>query len=148
MMNGPKAQNKFCRILVVQSRRGKSKMMKKILPNFSCSAKLRPDVVMLQSPHFSRALCDHRPSLHPLEPSSGCIPLVHILDFPLYVPFVRPSRSPLTRRGPRAVRNDDYYDDIIGEDTSKGGWVGVENRVENRLKVIRTEYEGTLTKAR
>jgi hypothetical protein len=32
---------------------------------------------------------------------------------------------------------------------SKGGWAeALRNRVEKRLKVIGTEYEGTLTKAR
>src|SRR5277367_5685267 len=52
-----------------------SRRHKKILQNFGCSAKFHPDVVVLQSIHFSRALYDHPPSLHSLEPSSGCIPL-------------------------------------------------------------------------
>src|SRR5271154_1961754 len=41
------------------------------------------------------------PFVHPLEPSSGCIPLGAHARLPSACAFVRSSRSPPTRRGPR-----------------------------------------------
>src|SRR5271170_4758992 len=76
-------------------RRERRKMIKKkILPNFCCSAKLHPDVVVLQSLHFSQALCDHPSSCILWSPPLAVFRLVHMLGFPLHVPFVRPSMFP------------------------------------------------------
>src|SRR5271154_5318971 len=71
-----------------------SRRHKKILPNFCCSAKLHPDVVVLQSLHFSQALCDHPSSCILWSPPLAVFRLVHMLGFPLHVPFVRPSMFP------------------------------------------------------
>ena len=67
-------EKKFCRIFVVR-------------PSFT-------DVVMLHSLHFSRDLCDHPSFMHPLEPFSGCIRLVHMLGFPLHVHLYAPLGPP------------------------------------------------------
>src|SRR5271170_445651 len=89
-------------------RRERRKMIKKkILPNFCCSAKLHPDVVVLQSLHFSQALCDHPSSCILWSPPLAVFRLVHMLGFPLHVPFVRPSMFPPPWRGPPAASNDD-----------------------------------------
>ena len=87
--------------------------------------------------------------MHPLEPFSGCIRLVHMLGFPLHVHLYAPLGPPPPGAVPAPTETTTTMMTTIGEDTSKGGWVGaLKNRVENRLKVIRTEYESTLTKAR
>src|SRR5271170_2440219 len=93
----------FCCSERRERRRERRKMIKKILPNLCSSAKLYPDVVMLQSLHFSQALCDHPSSCILWSPPPAVFRLVHMLGFPLHVQFVRSSRSPPTRRGPRAV---------------------------------------------
>ena len=67
-------KKKFCRIFVVR-------------PSFT-------DVVMLQSLHFSQDLCNHPSFMHPLEPFSSCIRLVHMLGFPLHVHLYAPLGPP------------------------------------------------------
>src|ERR1700731_3791251 len=102
MMNEPKAQKilpNFC----CSERRERRMMIKKILLNFfCCSAKLHTGVIMLQSLHFSRALCDHPSACILWSTPPAVVRLVHMLSFPLHVPFVRPSMFPPSQaRGPR-----------------------------------------------
>ena len=121
-----------------------SRRRKKILPNFCCSAKLHTDVVVLQSLHFSQALCVHLSSCILCCPPPAAFRLGHMFVPSAYAYFSPPYAPPRQARPPR--RNDELLLMTVGEETSMGGWVGVlKSRTENRLKVRRTEYKSTLT---
>src|ERR1700724_2652573 len=144
MMNEPKAQKilpNFC----CSERRERRMMIKKILPNFCCSAKLHTGFVILQSLHFSRALCDHPSSCILWSLPPAVFRLVDMLRFPLHVhfcPFCTPLYVPPPQaRSPR--RNDvatNYYWRLLARIRAREGRWGLKSRAENRLKVI-TEYE-------
>src|SRR5271155_3469046 len=125
---------KFFRIYVLRSRKERRKMIKKILPNLCSSAKLHTGVVMLQSLHFSQVLCDPPSSCILWSPPLAVFRLVHMLGFPLHVHLYAPLGPPPPGAVPAPSETTTTM--TIGENTSKGGWVGAGNRVENGSKVI------------